>query len=892
MSPAVRTIARLFARRLLAFLAALTAFAGADVVRAQNTVAPGADSTAAGDRSHDPNQGAFVIYPDSLPDMPRTMSELLAARVPGMFVQRTSGAAGAASWISIRDAAAVRGYAPLVIVDGVERVPAIETLGGFSGMRLGVSGIDDIPVESVERIEVLRGPAAAARYGRGARGGVVLVSTRPPTTRMGAHVRLTGGFADEIADFPRNYERLAANGTQCLLYVERAGACTPASANTYTVLRDRNPFRTGTRYGAQADLAGPLGALGYALGAQHERADGVLPMDGTDRSSMTARLLLPLGGRIRFSFAGQASLRGLSQPTQTDNFTDLLGGGIAARAIDCSPQSPCGLDTMSHGYYGATPEYVATLGDRFRSEHFSPGAFLDVDATPWLTLRTIATVDADRTRGKRVVPPAPNDPYQYRFNADATTNVRRRPLEQQATANWAVRFLDARTTLALRKDNDWIKGKNRFIAIYSNGVASANYRFKLEDRRTSVRLEQRFSASDVVSVGGGVLYTRPKLDVTGRPTHSVVDGYGDLSVRVLAESTARAWITSLGLRAAAGQVSGYDSRALLTASFTPPCTIYPCPQPEPKPHIADRALELEAGVDVGFRPSNMRLSLTAFRRTEKDPNFQVPAAPSPGFSTVAGVLRRRVTGAELSATATLVDVASLRWDATGFFSLSRNRVTRLAAGNLFLAGATGTYAMVESGKPFAEWSVWPYSWSDSNGDGAISPDEIVVGYPTASAGSPRPTRQGALQSSVTIARAVTLAANLDYLGGHKVLNMADAVQCRLAQCAALYVPGTPLSEQARAMAARYGPSYQGMLEQGSLVRLRELSASFHSAKLAAVAYAGSLSLTLAARNVATWTRYRGLDPEIDVMAPGVAHPPGGIYLPNTRQFTARLTLAY
>jgi TonB-dependent starch-binding outer membrane protein SusC len=889
MSPAFRLTARSLACGLVVSFAIL---AGAGVAEAQEPAAPVADSIRSRTSNTVTGYDVFVIYPDSLPDIPRTMSELLAARVPGMFVQRSSGAAGAASWISIRDAAAIRGYAPLVIVDGVERVPAIEPLGGFSRVRLGVSGIDDIPVESVERIEVLRGPAAAARYGRDAGGGVILVSTRSSAGRVRAHVRITGGFADENADFPRNYETLDANGARCLLYYERAGGCIPTSTNTYSVLRDRNPFRTGTRRGAQADAAGTLGASGYALGALHERADGVLPMDGTDRSSMTIRLLVPLADRFRFSFAGQASLRGFSQPSQSDSYTDVLAGGIAARPIDCSQQTPCGLDTTSHGYYnGATPGYVAQLGDHYRSQHFSPGAFLDIDATSWLALHTIATVDADRTQGKRVTPVAPFYPY-YASNEDATTNVRRRTLEQRATASWTARSFDARTTLALRDDVDWIKGKTSVLAAYQGGSASANYRFRLEDHRTSIRLEQRLSAGDIVSLGGGALYTHPRLEDVDRSTRSTIDGYGDLSIGVLGEPRARAAIPSLRLRAAAGQVSGYDSRTILTAVFTTVCTVFPCPEPEPTPLIANRALELEAGVDVGFRPNNTRLSFTAFRRTEKDPIFQVPAPPSPGYSTADAILRRRVTGAELSASTTLVDVASLHWDAMAFFAVNRNRVTRLGAGSLFIGGASGTYAIVGAGKPFAEWWRDSYSWSDANGDGAIGPGEITPAYQPASAGSSRPTRQAALQSSVTIRRAVTLAANVDYVGGHKVLNVAEAVQCRMFQCAAFYVPSTSLSEQARAMAVFFGPNYQGFLESGTTVRLRELSASFHSPNLAAFAHAGSLSLTLAARNLATWTRYGGLDPEIDAMPPGIAHLPGGIYLPNTRQFTARFTLTY
>jgi TonB-dependent starch-binding outer membrane protein SusC len=833
-----------------------------------------------------------VIFPDSLPDIPRTMSELLAARVPGLFVQRSSGAAGAASWISIRNADAVRGYAPLVIVDGVERVPAIETLGGFSGPRLGMSGLDDIPVESVERVEVLRGPAAAARYGRDARYGVILVSTRSVSGNLRAHLRLTGGRADENADFPANYMRVDASGNPCVLYHEKAGYCTPVELRTYTVLRDRNPFRTGPRRGAQGDVAGTVGALGYAVGALHERADGVLPMDGTDRSSMTLWLLVPIGGRVRLSVAGQASLRGLTQPRQDNGALDVVSAGIIARPIDCSPQSPCLSDTTSHGYLVGTPDYVAQLGDHHRSEHYSPGAFLDVEATSWLTMRAIATVDADRTRGKRVVPPVPNDVFPVFFKVDATTNIRHRTIEQQANANWKAGLFRARSALSIRNDHDWMKGRNSLLLINGSLVLQASSWFDFDDRRTSVRFEQRFTAGDGLSVGGGALYTHSKLDVTDRATRPTIDAFGDVSVRVFGASAPRAGIKSMRLRAAAGQVSGYDSRTFIALGVTAPCTFYPCPQPEFPPHVADRAFELEGGVDIGVAPGNAKFALTAFQRTEKDPNFTLPVDPSTGYSPPIGILRRSVTGAELSAEATLVDVAKLRWNLSAFVSMNKDKVNSLSTGFLVITSPVGNYAAITKGESFAGWWRDSYSWSDANGDVVISPYELTPSYQRSIVGSTRPTRQAALHNVVTILRVLTLGADVDYIGGHKVLNVANALQCRRAQCAALNAPGTSLSEQARAIDMIAGSSYNGTLEPGATVRLRELSAAFHLPMLAALAHANAFNLTLAANNVATWSRYRGLDPEVDIAAPGLTHPPGGLFLPTTRQFTARFTLAY
>jgi hypothetical protein len=152
-----------------------------------------------------------------------------------------------------------------------------------------------------------------------------------------------------------------------------------------------------------------------------------------------------------------------------------------------------------------------------------------------------------------------------------------------------------------------------------------------------------------------------------------------------------------------------------------------------------------------------------------------------------------------------------------------------------------------------------------------------------------------LQTSLVVLHSLTIAAQLDYVGGHKVLDLATVGHCIMSTCAALNDPSASLGEQARALAAQ-NRFVAGYLESGSTVRLRELSMSLHSARMASIAQAGSVSFTLAGRNLVTWSRYEGLDPEIDLLSPGVDSYSGSLverlYLPNTRQFTARLTLAY
>ncbi len=88
----------------------------------------------------------------------------------------------------------LRGMGPentLILVDG-------KPVGSRDSIRMGRSGERNtrgdtnwVPAEAVERIEVLRGPAAA-RYGSGASGGVVNIITKRPTGDLTGSLSLYG----------------------------------------------------------------------------------------------------------------------------------------------------------------------------------------------------------------------------------------------------------------------------------------------------------------------------------------------------------------------------------------------------------------------------------------------------------------------------------------------------------------------------------------------------------------------------------------------------------------------------------------------------------------------------------------------------------------------------
>ncbi len=128
----------------------------------------------------------------------RSVTDLLEHRVPGLTVQRTSGAPGDPARLRLRGAASLlRNNDPVVYVDG-KRFYAEQSAarsanlasdwrgGASTGRRDSVSinnyaapsPLDYIDPNTIEKIEVLKGPSAATLYGQDAANGVIVITTK------------------------------------------------------------------------------------------------------------------------------------------------------------------------------------------------------------------------------------------------------------------------------------------------------------------------------------------------------------------------------------------------------------------------------------------------------------------------------------------------------------------------------------------------------------------------------------------------------------------------------------------------------------------------------------------------------------------------------------------
>ena len=120
--------------------------------------------------------------------------QILQGRSTGVTVLGNSGQPGAGGSIRLRGVNSVtQGNRPLIYVDGVRIFNGNSPTGVSS--RQSVSPLNDIAAADIDRIEVVKGPAATTLYGTEASGGVIQIFTK--RGREGAarwNLEASGGF--------------------------------------------------------------------------------------------------------------------------------------------------------------------------------------------------------------------------------------------------------------------------------------------------------------------------------------------------------------------------------------------------------------------------------------------------------------------------------------------------------------------------------------------------------------------------------------------------------------------------------------------------------------------------------------------------------------------------
>ncbi|HET9002590.1 MAG TPA: TonB-dependent receptor, partial [Gemmatimonadaceae bacterium] len=386
----------------------------------------------------------------------------------------------------------------------------------------------------------------------------------------------------------------------------------------------------------------------------------------------------------------------------------------------------------------------------------------------------------------------------------------------------------------------------------------------------------------------GIGLTRTSADFnTGRHPPVLFDPHADALYQLVGGGAPLGILESLRLRAAWAQSSAQNLGALNRPAFDYGGTSfggygYGANGPLRPRTPADRSTELEGGIDAASGVAASRLSITAFTRKERLDWI------APFF--LANTADRKVTGGELAAEATPLDLPVARLHVRGQLAVSHDRVESVPGSRAQLSSGPGIGLMVRDGQSWGTWLTQPASWNDANGNGRIERTEVSY-FDVRTGGRSRPASVAKLSGDLELLHSFTVTAIADHVGGFDVYDAAGAQQCWRGVCPALNDPNAPIDEQGRAVAASTGHG-SGYLVPGDATTLRELSLSWRSPRAATMLHATTLGVTLSAYDLARWSRSRGLHPETDAPAPGLRPDLWAIVQPVPRTFAVRVAVGY
>jgi hypothetical protein len=787
----------------------------------------------------------------------RTLPQLLAGRVPGLQVRPGSGAVASGARLRLRGAPGIDlAGEPLVVVDGVRVASEPNDLVVSLTTGQGPSRLDDFVPDAFERVEVLSAPAAIARYGpRGANGAIEFHTRRGVAGRPRFHGFAEAGARSDAAEYPTIYGRLGRlpNGSEtpsCTLARQAAGTCTPVgdSLLAYNAIERASPFRTGGTRRVGASFSGGAGPLVYHAGGTAERDLGVLRRDSRTREEARGSFTLAPGFGVQVSGSALHLRNVLELPNEDASLHGTLANALAGY--------PFGGDSLRRGLDQLTQAERDSLGVTQDVRRTVATASVRWSPLTWLTVGGQYGIDGVLT-GE-----VPHEHFEGRLPGVETTHV----AEADRTRRNADLFARAEYAAPFELHLSTVVGAERW----------SSRRYAREENRSgdafSITTQRTRDETKALYVRQGMSWrNRVLASLTLRGDESLAWGHRLLSGalgaawEVSEEPFFRraAWMDGLRVRAAYGQAEQHPPE--LPAAAPQPCPPVGCPFDE-KPFTPQRQTEVEGGVDAELLGGWLELSLTAYaRRTEgvlalvNGPNFaQIPRSGRVGNR--GGEARLRVGSPP---------APGLQWELVATGAVNRNRLEELEGAPIIL-GNPGQFA--REGFPVGGFHVRRITgFADRNGDGVIgyagcttsdtSACEVQVSQELEFAGSPDPTHVVGLRGRIRLGP-VELSALLDHQGGMHRANVTERFRCYspVQACRASYDPSASLEEQARLVAFAL-PGYH-QVEDAKFTRVREAAVTLSvPGRWARLLGGQGAELTVAGRNLATWTPYSGLDPE-------------------------------
>jgi TonB-linked SusC/RagA family outer membrane protein len=405
-------------------------------------------------------------------------------------------------------------------------------------------------------------------------------------------------------------------------------------------------------------------------------------------------------------------------------------------------------------------------------------------------------------------------------------------------------------------------------------------------------------------------------------------------------------ITSWKLRAAYGQAGiqpgAFDRYPVLNLQPTGSQVAYTNQSSAKNPNLnVEVSTETEFGTDISlgllksgnwFRTLNA--SFTYWKRNTDNAIFAQNVPPSTGgTSLLTNAIALSSNGIQFSLSLPVVTTKNFAWDFTTNWGHQVSTIDKVEGGDIPLisyAGSTGL--ALAAGRKIGEL----YGYKALTSVNALRADgktpfidpanqskyEIVNGRvvntatkaiffsdEATSLGDPNPTFTSSFINNFTFKQAITFGFQFDWVNGAHLYEQTKEWMYRDGISSDFTKPVT-IGGQTGAWSAYYASAYYALgntakgvgnnvtkdyfYSDASFVRLRNISLGVDLAKFTDIKWAKKAQLVLSGRNLLTFTKYDGLDPEISSGASNSSYDRGVDHstIPNMKSFQLSLNLGF
>lgn len=848
-----------------------------------------------------------------------SVANLLQGRAPGVMLRGGSGSTGTSQTIRIRGLSSMSGSStPLVFIDGV-RMDSGNRYGGVGGQE--TSALNDIKIEEIENIEIVKGPAAATLYGADAAAGVINIITKQGRAASGfvQSITMEYGGADPSFEPMDNWAVCSAGAiANPTAYPACQGVPEGTILNDNPLKREK-PFTDGIYRNISYSLSGGSDNYGvyFHLGADDDQ--GTLPNNEFGHISSRANYFFLPRENLRIEL-GFGLVRTRTQlPHNDNNIYGYLGGGFLG--------DPRTVGGDKDGWYAPNRQVLAisSIETVDATLRFQPRFAINFSPFSWFSNRLMFGSDMSRIETYQLW--AKNDHGWWDnapMNAGQITegrNVRDRfTLEYagQLTRNifegMNAQLSFGAQAIANRNDGMSVTGRG----LVSNDVRSINAAAELvsggqsssQSRQIGVFTKLQLSFMDRIYLGLGT--RRDQSSAFGIESKPFYSPSADFSYIISDEAffqdlmmfLPEGALSTLKLRGAIG-VAGRQPSSGARSTYSPATNQISETQiavgvrrgatgnPELR---AEKSREFEVGFDAGLLNDRVGVVFTYFRKDMTDQIMSRPVPPSLGASGARLNLgHMRNSGIELEANARLLTRENLTLDVQGFMQTLNNVILDL--------GDVPETATTKVGYPRTGYWGYKIREIDLENNRVIVSDSLEllgngVNYPGWTAGW-----GGTMRIYQNLAFYTQFEARGDVVVFDGTNEFRDRqfgqgeAAVRGAAAFGTDKDGNPTEKARREYLSRFGPFVTedgrtlnranvdgGYAQDGGFIRLREIAVNYDLPNWLARDYlrVRAATLGLSMRNLRTWTDFTGLDPETSQF----------LTVPQPRRWTVRFNFTF